>query len=495
MLKLTKQQHWREWLEKAEDPDIWAAHWLISAPPTDGGKAKIPKLKFKLGEVNMVASSNEEKSIALAKCFFPTKPQDRDTSKEVRYLKACKGVGKIIREQICEQLRRIKPFKAPGPDGIPNTVLSNCADILVDRLYFIYDAMLERGLQYKPWKISTTVVLRKPGKPRYDVPKVYRPIALLNTLWKVLTAIVASHITFLSERHQLLPSNHYGGQPGRTTTDALHFLVHKIKKTWHGGKIAAVLFLDIEGAFPNAVPSRLVHNLRKRRIPGKYADFVEQMLDGRSTTLKYDGHSSDPIEVDNGIGQGDPLSMVLYQFYNADLLDIPEGKNEEALAYVDDTIMVASAGNFHAAHEMLADMMCRAGGVSDWSKTHNSPLEYTKLALIDFAHRSNSKSRTVLQLPQRSIKPTNSTKYLGVIVDQSLEWKAQQAYAVKKGTKWASQIRRIARPTWGITPNYARRLYISVALPRILYAADVWCVTTHGARTRTSKVGPAKVLD
>jgi hypothetical protein len=101
-------------------------------------------------------------------------------------------------------------------------------------------------------------------------------------------------------------------------------------------------------------------------------------------------------------------------------------------------------------------MMCRAGGVSDWSKTHNSPLEYTKLALIDFAHRSNSKSRTVLQLPQRSIEPTNSTKYLGVIVDQSLEWKAQQAYAVEKGMKWASQIRRIARPTWGITPNYAR---------------------------------------
>jgi hypothetical protein len=67
-------------------------------------------------------------------------------------------------------------------------------------------------------------------------------------------------------------------------------------------------------------------------------------------------------------------------------------------------------------------------------------------------------------------------KYLGVILDQNLDWKAQRAHAVKKGTKWAAQIRRIARPSWGITPKYARRLYISVALPRILYAADVWCV-------------------
>jgi len=84
---------------------------------------------------------------------------------EVKYPKACKGVGKITREEIHEQLRKTKPFKAPGPDGIPNIVLSNSADLIMDRLFYIYKAMLERGLQYAPWKVSITVVLRKPGKP------------------------------------------------------------------------------------------------------------------------------------------------------------------------------------------------------------------------------------------------------------------------------------------------------------------------------------------
>jgi hypothetical protein len=123
--------------------------------------------------------------------------------------------------------------------------------------------MLKRKLFYKPWKVSTTVVLRKPGKPRYNIPKTYRPIVLLNTMWKVLTAIVASHITFLTEKHQLLPANHFGGRPGRTTAGTLHLLTHKIKQAWRSGKVATVLFLDIEGAFPNAVPSKLIHNLRK----------------------------------------------------------------------------------------------------------------------------------------------------------------------------------------------------------------------------------------
>ena len=51
--------------------------------------------------------------------------------------------------------------------------------------------MLDKNHHYNPWKTFTTVVLHKPGKPHYDVPKAYRPIALLNTMWKVLTTIVA----------------------------------------------------------------------------------------------------------------------------------------------------------------------------------------------------------------------------------------------------------------------------------------------------------------
>jgi hypothetical protein len=137
-------------------------------------------------------------------------------------------------------LKSIKPYKALGLDRIPNIMLSKCTDLIIDRLFYIFEAMLERNLFYKPWKVSTTVMLRKPGKPRYDILKTYRPIALLNTMWKVLMAIVASHITFLMEKHQLLPANHFSGRPGYTTADVLHLLMHKIKEVWQSGKVAAV---------------------------------------------------------------------------------------------------------------------------------------------------------------------------------------------------------------------------------------------------------------
>ena len=493
LLKNTKQQHWKSWLEKAEDPDIWTVNRLINAPASDGGKARIPTLKYKLGEEDKTAVTNSEKGTVLARGFFPQKPQIQDFQEGTEYPQACTKAGKVTKEQIRKQLKKAKPYKAPGPDGIPNIVLTKCADLLIDRLHPIYVAMLEKDLQYKPWKSFTTVVLRKPGKPHYDVPKAYRPIALLNTMWKVMTAIVADQITFITENHQLLPSHHFGGRPGRTTTDAMHLLTLRIKSAWRAGKVAAVLFLDIEGAFPNAVPERLVHNLRKRKVPEKYAKFVSNMLQDRVTTLRFDGYTSPPIQIDNGIGQGDPLSMVMYQYYNADLLDIPNNKDEDTMAYVDDSLMIAIAENFKEAHEKLADMMGREGGVAEWSSTHNSPLEFSKLALIDFAHSQSPKSRPMLHLPQRDVKPAASTKYLGVLFDQNLNWKAQQAHAIKKGTNWAAQIRRITKQTWGVTPKYARRLYISVALPRTLYAIDLWCSPSQCDHSGPIYRGSAKV--
>ena len=243
-----------------------------------------------------------------------------------------------------------------------------------------------------------------------------------------------------------------------------------------------MLFLDIEGAFLNAVNEKLIANLTKRRVPTAIVRFVNNMLKGRITRLKFDNHESDDIEIDNGIGQGDPLSMVLYQYYNADLLDVPTSPSEHAAAYVDDTILIATAKTFKDTHRILVDMMTREGGALQWAKEHNSKFEMSKLALMDFAHQCKRINRPPLQIADTTIVASKSVKYLGVFLDQHLKWKEQEVYATKKGLTWAAQIRRVVRPDWGLTPKFARRMYIGVALPRILYAADVWAPPPYGSK-------------
>jgi hypothetical protein len=164
--------------------------------------------------------------------------------------------------------------------------------------------------------------------------------------------------------------------------------VYKIKDAWRKKQVVSVLFLDIEGAFPNTVNKCLIRNLERRKVPSKDILFVENMLKGRMMWLKFDDHTSEDIIIDNGIGQGDPLSMVLYQYYNTDLLDIPEAPDEFAAAYIDDAILVVTAKTFQDTHNMLENMMTREGGAMEWAKDHNSNFELTKLALMDFVHKS-----------------------------------------------------------------------------------------------------------
>jgi hypothetical protein len=136
-LKKTKKQHWRDWVEKAVDLDIWAVHKLISAPAVDGGKSHIPTLKHKIGIEESLASNNKDKSLALANCFFPKKPPQPNTQGAPPFPRQCDTPRKITREQIRHQLKRLKPYKAPGPDGIPNVVLTKCAEIIANRLFHI----------------------------------------------------------------------------------------------------------------------------------------------------------------------------------------------------------------------------------------------------------------------------------------------------------------------------------------------------------------------
>ena len=177
---------------------------------------------------------------------------------------------------------------------------------------------------------------------------------------------------------------HFGCRPGPSTTDALHYLVQQVKEAWRKGRVASVLFLDEEGAFPNAVTARLIHNLKRRRIPSTYIKFIEQLLTGRRTKLKFNNFVSESLSILNGIGQGDPLSMILYILYNADLLEIIGDKDcKDSLDFVDDIAIAAFGDSFEETIDRLEHTMEKNGGGISWSKDHNSRFETSKSAVMN----------------------------------------------------------------------------------------------------------------
>ena len=117
-----------------------------------------------------------------------------------------------------------------------NIVFKKCP-ILIDRLLPIFNAALQLNTYYDPWRESTTIIIRKPGKPDYTILKAYRLITLLNSTAKLLSALIADRVSFILKTHNLLPSMHFGGHPGCSTTDSLHLLETTIRHAWRQGKV------------------------------------------------------------------------------------------------------------------------------------------------------------------------------------------------------------------------------------------------------------------
>lgn len=210
----------------------------------------------------------------------------------------------------------------------------------------------------------------------------------------------------------------------------------------------------MEGAFSNVVIEQLIHNLRKQRIPSTYIKFIKQLLTGRQTRLKFDNFISESIAILNRIGQGDPLSMILYILYNADLLEITGDKEkEDALGFVDNTALMVIGDSFQEMTARLEELMSKEDGGVQWSVDHNSRFETSKSVVLHASRQTQQDpktddSRIPLDRPKhiiegQVIQEVKSFKYLGVQINNQLKWNEQAQRVLANTTKWLLQYRML----------------------------------------------------
>jgi len=161
------------------------------------------------------------------------------------------------------------------------------------------------------------------------------------------------------------------------------------KDSWRKGEVVSTLFLNIKGAFPSVILKRLTHDMRLQGIPMQYTDWLHQKFSDRRTYITFDGHISKPRTLSRGLNQGFPLSGIAFQFYNADLIDIPDKKNgKDAVTFVDDTLLLAQGKDLETTNNKVTDMMERAGGVLAWSKTHQCEFAIEKFGIMGLTRQS-----------------------------------------------------------------------------------------------------------
>ena len=438
-------------------------HRFTTAPASDGGRTRIPALRTKDEDGKEIeVQKNEEKSRLLHKAFFYEAPENHGVDPNYEYPAPAFKYEEIKNEEIRDSIKNLSLYKAPGLNKISNSVLTHCANQLIPYLGPIYRASVK--LKYYPerWKRFTTVVLRKGGKPDYTVPGAYRPIALLDTIWKVMASVMKGKIQYYTEKLQLLPNMQFGGRSGCTTTDSLHTLTSFVKDSWRKGDEVMALFLDVKGAFPNTVPQVLIHDMRRYGVPKEITDWIADKMTGRETVIKFDDFKSEPIAVNSGLDQGCNLSMFVYRFYNTSQIEAAIGRKDElATNFADDAILATAAPTIKEAAAKMKNLFQRQNGPADWSKTHFSTYEYHKFAAMALTRKRipnpEGGNKRIKQPPmtlhideQNTVTTVRTHKFLGVILDEELRFKEHAAYALGKGTKWMGQVKRLSKMARGM---------------------------------------------
>lgn len=200
----------------------------------------------------------------------------------------------------------------------------------------------------------------------------------------------------------------------------MHLVVSRIKDAWCSGNITIALSLDIQGAFSNMVRQCFIHNIRNLGVPTGFVHLTECMLSNWCSWLRFDNFLSDWIPISNRTIQGCPLSMLFYSFYNAPFISTacPGSQSKLASSFVDNVMFLAIAKSLMETHAIVKNVMECADGTFDWSILHNSPFEFSKLALIDFPHLNHDISLPDLALQHRNLNGTHMVQVVTSITNQ-----------------------------------------------------------------------------
>jgi len=317
---------------------------------------------------------------------------------------------------------------ALGSSGINYALLKWAFKARPDRFTLIYNVSISLG--YHPWKDTLVVIVPKPHKPNYSLPKVYHPISLLKSYGKLLEKIIAKRILSDAHTYDILPNSQFGSRDYHCATDAALCLVHHAQAAVKCQFIASVILFDISGFFDNINIERIVQIFCNLGFAPHLCSWVQSFLSDRQVRLSFNGFKSDPITLDHGTPQGSPLSPILSALFTSPLLKLinTTWKCRGLNMYIDDgTIFSCGVTHIHSAE------LARKGfsEITGWLVRNGLKADPEKSEFISFAPNL-SKARiggvvTDIRLSDTfgnyGVRHSDIICYLGIFIHHKFQWK------------------------------------------------------------------------
>ena len=239
----------------------------------------------------------------------------------------------LSKKNIIDAIQELSHTSAAGPDGLPSSLLVNCATELAPILLFIFTHSLSSGVVPPSFKrAAITPVFKSCDR---SVPSNYRPISLTSVISKVLQRIIRKNVSSFIDNKCFLNSTQHGFRSGRSCLSTLLNVFDDIMHMLNGGGSVDMVYLDFSKAFEKVDHGILLHKLKALGITGNLGMWFYNFLTNRSHFVRLPGGISADSPVLSGVPQGTVLGPLLFLIMIADInKDIYESN---LISFADDT--------------------------------------------------------------------------------------------------------------------------------------------------------------
>ena len=190
--------------------------------------------------------------------------------------------------------------------------------------------------------------------------------------------------------------------------------------------------------------------------------------------------------ITSGVPQGSILGPILFVLFINDLPVVLEKCN--ILMYADDTVIYVTARN---AEEIDNTITNEPAKVNEWLLNNNLFMHKGNTECILFGTDSKFASANFsVSVNGSDLKRASEYKYLGVVMDECLTWKAHIKYLIGK------RIGMVGRARKNISMHSENKVYKSYIIPVLRYCDTVWncCETVNSDKLERLQRRAARVI-
>ena len=368
-------------------------------------------------------------------------------------------------DNILECLKDIKPKNCEGYDRIPQRILTDGAEILINPLKSLFDKIYTQKTIPEQWSIAKVIPIHKKG-PKNNVEN-YRPIANLCSTSKVFEKLILKHLSKIEalQNTDITGKHQHGFKKNHSTSTLALQLQSLIARALDEDNYVAMASLDLSAAFDVVNTELLLTRLRVLGLPEDVVGLLEVWLKNRLFYVQISDLNSLFIEINSGTIQGSILGPILYAIFVAPLYEISKLSN-----FADDNFAITKHQSKAICMQLIEYKMKT---ISKWLKDSGLKVNETKTELCLFYRKDTPQIEITIN--NVLVKSKDHMNVLGVIFDSKLSWAKHVATQANKANSALHAIKLIRKY---FTQDEIIKLLTSNFYSILFYNSEVWHIPT-----------------